>query len=76
MTAHTDQVLLEALALAPEERSLVVLSLLDSLQGDGTPEDEIAKKWLLEARKRSDDIKSGRSEAVPVEAFRSWFNAL
>ncbi len=35
MNARVDHLLLEALALAPEERSIVALSLLDSLQGDG-----------------------------------------
>jgi putative addiction module component (TIGR02574 family) len=76
MNTRADHVLLEALAFAPEERSLVALSLIDSLQGDGAPEDEIAKAWLAEARKRSDDMKAGRATAVPLDEFRSWFNAL
>ena len=76
MNTHTDQVLLEALALAPEDRSLVALSLLDSLQGDGTPEEEITKAWVAEARKRSEDIRVGRTTAISLNEFRAWFNSL
>ncbi|HSI59271.1 MAG TPA: addiction module protein [Ideonella sp.] len=76
MTAHADHVLTEAMALAPDERSLVAIALLDSLQGDGTPEDEVTRSWVAEARRRSDEIKAGRVAAVPLEEFRAWFNSL
>jgi Putative addiction module component len=68
--------LLEALAFAPEERSLNVFSLADNLQNEGMPEDEVAKAWLAEARKRSDDMTSGRAIAIPLEEFRSWVSGL
>ena len=76
MNAHTDHVLLEALALDPEERSLVALSLLDSLQGDGAPEEEITQAWVSEARRRSDDLRAGRTTAISLDEFRAWFNAI
>ncbi len=76
MNARTDHVLLNALALDPEERSLVALSLLDSLQGDGAPDEEITRAWLAEARRRSDEIRAGRTTAISLDEFRAWFSAL
>jgi len=76
MHAHTDQVLLNALALDPEERSLVAFSLLDSLQGDAAPKEEIAHAWVAEARKRSDEMRAGRTTAISLDEFRAWFSAL
>ena len=76
MNAHVDHVLLEALALAPEERSLVALSLIDSLQGDGVPDDAVTASWVAEARRRNDDISAGHAQALPAAEFRSWFNSL
>ena len=76
MNTHADQVLSEALALEPDERSIVLLSLLDSLQGDGAPEDEVAQAWVDEARRRSEDRRAGRAVAMPLADFRTWFNAL
>ena len=76
MNARTDHVLLEALALAPEERSLIALSLLDSLQGDETSADAVTASWVTEARRRNEDLTAGRAQALPAEEFRRWFNAL
>ena len=76
MNARTDHVLLEALALAPEERSLIALSLLDSLQGDGFSDDAVTASWVAEARLRNEEITAGRAKALPVDEFRSWFNSL
>jgi putative addiction module component (TIGR02574 family) len=76
MNARTDHVLLEALALAPEERSLIALSLLDSLQSDGAPDDAVTASWVAEARLRNEEITTGRARALSVEEFRSWFNSL
>jgi putative addiction module component (TIGR02574 family) len=76
MNARVDHVLLDALALAPDERSLVALSLLDSLQGDGTPDDAVTATWVAEARRRNEDLDFGRAKAVPEDEFKTWFNAL
>nr|WP_315239635.1 addiction module protein [uncultured Albidiferax sp.] len=76
MNALVDHVLLEALALSPDERSLVALSLLDSLEGDGSSSDTVTASWVAEARRRNDDITAGRAQALPVETFRHWFNTL
>ena len=42
MDSRVDHVLLEALTLAPEERSQIALSLLDSIQGAGEREEAVA----------------------------------
>jgi putative addiction module component (TIGR02574 family) len=76
MNARVDHVLLEALALAPDERSLIALSLLDSLQGDGATDDAVTVSWVAEARKRNQDITDGRVKGIPVDDFRNWFNSL
>ncbi|BDT66761.1 hypothetical protein os1_09250 [Comamonadaceae bacterium OS-1] len=76
MNALVDHVLLEALALSPDERSLVALSLLDSLEGDCSNRDDVTASWVAEARRRNDDITAGRAQTLPAEAFRHWFNAL
>ncbi|CAN5372938.1 hypothetical protein BH11PSE9_BH11PSE9_36350 [soil metagenome] len=76
MNAHADHVLSEALALEPDERSIVLLSLLDSLQGDGAPEDEVTQAWVDEARRRGEDLRAGRAVAMPLAEFRGWLNAL
>ncbi|MBC7699496.1 addiction module protein [Aquabacterium sp.] len=76
MDARVDHLLLEALALAPEERSLVALSLLHSLQSDGATDQAVTESWVSEARRRNEDITDGRTKAVPVEEFRNWFNSL
>ncbi len=55
---------------------MVALSLVDSLQGDDAPDDEITKSWVAEARKRSEDVRAGRSSAMALGDFRSWFKSL
>jgi putative addiction module component (TIGR02574 family) len=54
----------EAESLPVEERAMVVDSLLRSLN---PPDAEIDRKWAEVARKRLEEIRSGRVEAVPGE---------
>ena len=76
MTDRIDHVLLEALQLAPAERSLVALSLLDSLQGAGESDDAVVASWVAEARARHDALASGQALGVTAPEFRSWFKSL
>ena len=76
MNARTDHVLLEALALAPEERSLVALSLLDSLQGDNILAEDVTLAWVQEAKQRSGAISADGFNAVPLDQMKIWFNTL
>lgn len=61
----------EALSLPVEERATLVDSLLKSLN---SPESEIEQKWLDVARKRLEELRSGRVKAVPGEQVfdRVW----
>jgi len=76
MNAHVDHVLLEAMQLAPAERSLVALSLLDSLQGASESEEAVVASWVAEARARHDDLNSGRVQGMTAGEFSSWFKSL
>jgi hypothetical protein len=76
MNDRVDHVLLEAMQLAPAERSMVVLSLLDSLQGASDSDEAVVASWIAEARSRHDDLVSGSVQGMTVDEFSSWFKAL
>lgn len=61
---NTKKLIDEAIALPVEERALVVDSLLRSLN---QPESEIDEKWIVVARKRLAEMKSGSVKMVPGE---------
>ena len=63
MNARLDHVIDEALALVPQERSAVVLALLDSL--DGEDESLVAKAWQEEIQRRKEGIRSGAIKMLP-----------
>ena len=68
---NTKKLIDEAVALPVEERVLVVDSLLRSLN---QPESEINEKWIVVARKRLAEMRSGSVEAVPGDKVfeRIW----
>lgn len=74
MNARVDHLIDEALALAPDERSAVVLALLDSL--DGEDEATVAKAWADEIRRRKSELRSGAAQAVPWDQAKARLNAL
>lgn len=54
----------EAESLPVEERAIVIDSLLRSLN---PPESEIDKKWTVVARRRLEEIRTGKTETIPGE---------
>jgi len=68
---NTKKLIEEAVALPVEERALVVDSLLRSLN---QPESEIDEKWIVVARKRLAEMRSGSVKAVPGDKVfeRIW----
>ena len=54
----------DVMSLAPEERALLVDSLLRSLN---QPESDIDKKWAAVAQKRVTEMRSGKVRPVPGE---------
>ena len=74
MSTHVDELIDEALALAPEERSAVVTALLESL--DGEDEGAVVKAWADEVGKRRAELRSGAVRAGPWSEARARLNAL
>jgi len=59
----------EAMKLPESERRTLALRLLDSV-GD-EPADEIERAWLEEAKSRLEDLRTGRTQAIPWEEARA-----
>ena len=74
MNARVDHLLDEALALKPDDRSALVVALLDSL--DGEDEATVTKAWADEIRRRKDERRSGAASAVPWAEARARLTAL
>jgi putative addiction module component (TIGR02574 family) len=65
MNARVDQLFDEARMLGPQERSLLALALLDSVEGESVDEAAVEQAWIAEAHKRLDSLASGATQAVP-----------
>ena len=74
MNARVDDLIDEALALAPDERSVVVIALLDSL--DGEDEAIASRAWADEIRRRKADLRSGVEKTVPWSEARARLDAM
>ena len=74
MNAHVDHLLDEALGLPTEERSALVVALLDSL--DGNPDASISEAWRDEVRKRRNELRAGTVKAVPWADVKVRLNLL
>ncbi|MBK7001755.1 MAG: addiction module protein [Rhodoferax sp.] len=74
MNAHLDHVIDEALALIPQERSAVLLALLDSLEG--SDESAVSNAWAAEIAQRKADLRSGVANAVPWAQARARLTTL
>jgi putative addiction module component (TIGR02574 family) len=74
MNARIDHLLDEALALEPDERSALVVALLDSLGGED--EATVTKAWADEIRQRKGELRSGAATAVPWAEARARLTAL
>ena len=74
MNARIDHLLDEALALAVDERSALVIALLDSLEGED--EGTIGKAWADEIRRRKSALSSGATRGVPWLEARARLSAL
>jgi len=60
----TKEIIAEAVSLPVEERALLVDSLLSSLN---TPESAFDKNWLVVAKDRLQQLKSGEVKAISGE---------
>ena len=74
MNARVDQLLTEALDLPAEERSALVVALLDSLEG--STDAAISDAWREELRQRGNALREGTLKSVPWTEARARLSAL
>ena len=74
MNARVDHILDEVLSLEPDDRSFLVVALLDSLDGDD--EVAVARAWASEVLERRKQLRSGEAAPVPWADAKARLNAL
>ena len=75
MATLVEQLAEQALALPGESRARLADLLVESLDAEALS--DIDRLWLSEAKRRRDEVREGRVEAVPGdEALRSVRDAL
>jgi putative addiction module component (TIGR02574 family) len=65
MSAEVQRILEAALRLTDDERAQLLTVLADSI-GEGATDEEVLQAWLVEAKQRLEDIRSGRSAVIPA----------
>jgi len=63
MNARVDHLLDEALGLPTDERSALVVALLDSLEG--SDDATVSEAWRAELTRRRAELRAGQIRAVP-----------
>lgn len=77
MNARVDQLFDEARLLGPEERSLLALALLDSVEGESTTDEaSVQEAWMAEAHRRLDMIANGTMKTTPWDEAKARISAL
>ena len=72
MTMTIDEIANQALALPGEARALLAEKIVESLD-----QESIRDIWLTEAKKRRDEVRSGRVESIPgVEVMQNVRNLI
>jgi hypothetical protein len=67
MDISVEELATKAMALSGEARALLAEKLVESLD-----QESIREIWLTEAKKRRDEVRSGRVKAIPgTEAMQS-----
>ena len=74
MNARVDHILDEALGLPTDERSAVVVALLDSLEG--SDDSTISEAWRHELTARRAALRSGAVKAGPWAEAKARLSAL
>lgn len=62
--------------LACEDRSMLALALLDSLQGEQNDEADVERAWITEARRRAQLLRDGLTKTVPWAEAKTRISAL
>jgi putative addiction module component (TIGR02574 family) len=74
MNARVDHLLHEALELPDDQRSALVVALLDSLEGSSDP--SISEAWREEVRKRRKALRDGSIQTTPWAEAKARLSAL
>jgi putative addiction module component (TIGR02574 family) len=74
MNARVDHLLHEALELPDDERSALVVALLDSLEGSADP--SISEAWRDEVRNRRKALREGTIQSTPWPEAKARLSAL
>ena len=74
MNARVDHLLHEVLELSDEERSALVVALLDSLEGSADP--SISEAWRDEVRKRRAALRDGSVHPIAWADAKARLSAL
>jgi putative addiction module component (TIGR02574 family) len=74
MNARVDHILDEALALATDERSALVVALLESLETSADP--RIPDAWSEEIRRRRIALRAGTTQPVPWSDAKARMHSL
>lgn len=74
MNARVDHLLETALGLPAEERSALVVALLDSL--DGADDPAVSDAWREEVRRRRAELRAGTTRAAPWAEAKARLSAL
>jgi putative addiction module component (TIGR02574 family) len=75
MTAELKAILAAAMALSNSERAELAAILNDSLGEEASSDAEIEAVWVAEAQRRWEEIRSGRSNTVPIEEVTAKLRA-
>jgi len=74
MATSVDELTIQAMALPGEARALLAERLVESLD-----QESIREIWLTEAKKRRDEVRSGRVKPIPgvevMEEIRKLIDA-
>ncbi len=68
MSMPSDDLLAQVLGLPREQRARVAEEVLSSLE---EPDEEVAKAWVEELKRRSRDVAEGRTQTVEWETARA-----
>lgn len=74
MNARVDQLLAEALGLPADERSALVVALLDSIEGSADA--SVSEAWRTEIRQRRQALAAGTVKAAPWLEAKARLGAL
>lgn len=74
MNARVDELLAQALSLPADERSALVIALLDSIEGSADA--SITEAWREEIVRRRQALKSGAATPVPWAKARARIDSL